>query len=553
MKFPTPPNPMPKTPFEEIDKALNRLEKGKKEWPNVTPEGREVLIRECMTDLEVAAEEWVMTNLRGKGVHNGEPDEGAEWIGGFMPVMRNLRMLAHAMKHKGQPPLLKKYQDENGRWRVKVFPTDIKDKLLYGGFDAEVWLQDGALPTQGKIYREKSESKIALILGAGNSGSIGPMDCLYKLFVENEVCILKMNPVNDYLGLFVARAFRALIEGNFLTVVYGDVEEGQYLCNHEKVDTIHITGSHHTHDAIVWGKPRQSEPILKKPITSELGCIDPIIVVPGNWTPHQIDYQARHIVSMVTHNTGYNCNSGNILLLADGWDKKDALLSRIQKHMRQKAPKKAYYPGTQERYQGYLDRYPEAIICSDQQEGTIPWTIFNEVPAKPGEHAFKVEPFCGILCVSKIDATSASDYLEKVVPFCNDHIWGTLSCNLLIDDATAKSQAPSLEKAIRDLRYGTVAVNAWNGVSYGMCTTTWGAYPGHTLEDIESGIGTVHNTYLLDHPLKSVMRGPFIFKPTPAWFYDHKNLIGIGKRLVAFEHKPSWLNLIAVVSQALRG
>lgn len=37
--------------------------------------------------------------------------------------------------------------------------------------------------------------------------SIGFMDVFYKMFVENEVCIFKMNLVNEYLGFFIEIVF----------------------------------------------------------------------------------------------------------------------------------------------------------------------------------------------------------------------------------------------------------------------------------------------------------------------------------------------------------
>jgi hypothetical protein len=56
---------------------------------------------------------------------------------------------------------------------------------------------------------------------------------------------------------------------------------------------VHITGSDRTHDRIVWGPPgaeresrrmAEDEPLLKKPISSELGCVTPVVMVPGPYT-----------------------------------------------------------------------------------------------------------------------------------------------------------------------------------------------------------------------------------------------------------------------------
>ena len=64
-------------------------------------------------------------------------------------------------------------------------------------------------PTTGEPRR----GRVALVLGAGNVSSIGPMDALYKLFVEDRVVLYKMHPVNAYLGPLLERGFRAADRG----------------------------------------------------------------------------------------------------------------------------------------------------------------------------------------------------------------------------------------------------------------------------------------------------------------------------------------------------
>ena len=71
--------------------------------------------------------------------------------------------------------------------------------------------------------------------------------------------------------------------------------------------------------------------------------------------------------------------------------------------------------------------------------------------------------------------------------------------------------------------------------------------------DIQSGSGIVHNVYLLENVQKSVVRAPFVLSPTPAWFYDNKNLVGMGKKLLNFEAHPSILNFVQLLAQAIRG
>ena len=170
------------------------------------------------------------------------------------------------------------------------------------------------------------------MLGAGNVASIAPLDCLHKLFVEHQVVILKMNPVNDYLIDFLRPALRPLIEFGALRIVRGGADVGAYLCNHDLVDDIHITGAAASHDAIVWGPGEEGRKNKasgharnSRRITSELGGVAPTIVVPGPWSNADIAYHAELIATQKLNNSGFNCVACQMLVLPEGWDKSDAL------------------------------------------------------------------------------------------------------------------------------------------------------------------------------------------------------------------------------------
>ena len=136
------------------------------------------------------------------------------------------------------------------------------DRAMLGGVRAEVWMTPGETPARGRIYRggdttdgrvALGNGRVALVLGGGNVSSIPPMDVLYKLFAENEVVLLKMNPVNDWAGKILEEAFAPLIADGFLAIIYGGKEVGAHASAHEKIGSLHVTGSDKTYDAIVWG------------------------------------------------------------------------------------------------------------------------------------------------------------------------------------------------------------------------------------------------------------------------------------------------------------
>jgi hypothetical protein len=124
---------------------------------------------------------------------------------------------------------------------------------------------------------------------------------------------------------------------------------------------------------------------------------------------------------------------------------------------------------------------------------------------------------------------------------------------VLCDEETQRAESEAFDKVIRDLRYGGIAINAFGGLIYAMVVTTWGAFPGHPLEDIQSGRGVVHNAFMFDHPQKSVVRVPFRMAPTPLWFADHKTQASAAIALCEMEAAPSFLKLPKLIANALRG
>ena len=75
---------------------------------------------------------------------------------------------------------------------------------------------------------------------------------------------------------------------------------------------------------------------------------------------------------------------------------------------------------------------------------------------------------------------------------------------------------------------------------FGAVSPPWGGHPSATLADVQSGIGWVHNTFMLEGIEKSVLRGPIDVSPKPAWFYDNTMMHVLGRpRSSDFEAAPS--------------
>lgn len=537
--------------FAAVDAAILRLRSQKMSWLTVDSSRRIMYLQQCMAGMMQVAEAWVMAACTAKGIDPASPLAGEEWIAGPVTTLLNLRCLIRTLE-SDRPPI--QFSARNEQQIAAIFPDNLMDRLLWRGFKGEIWLEPNQSATQGTTA---SQGKFALVLGAGNIAAIPAMDMLYKLFAENQVVLLKMNPVNEYVGKFLEQAFQPLIQDGFVAIVYGGAEVGSYLCQHPEIDTIHITGSHLTHDAIVWGttpeeqqrRKAENQPILTKPITSELGCVTPILVVPGKWSKSDIQFQARHVASMVAHNASFNCVAGKVLIMAKGWQQREAFLTQLRQELANIPPRQAYYPGAQQRYQSFLDRYPQAEAFSPRTEAIVPWTLIPNAD----EYALQTEAFCAVLAEVSLAASTPAEFLQRAVPFANDQVWGSLSCVVLIDGKTRKQCRAELEQAIADLKYGGIGVNVWSGVIFALSDLTWGAFPGNTIHNIGSGRGIVHNAYLFDHPQKSVLYAPFRIRPLPFWFANHRNLLEFGRHIAELQVTPTWGKFLQVVWEALKG
>ncbi|MEW5980881.1 MAG: aldehyde dehydrogenase family protein [Acidobacteriota bacterium] len=550
----------------EFDELIDRLRAGHAAWRALPPQGRAALLRACMDGVMSVAPRWVELGCRAKGLDPESAQAGEEWLAGPMTTIRGFRLMADTLAALGdhEPNTVRAGPD--GRSIVGVFPSSLFDRLLYLGIHGEIWLAPGAPPTRASAYRsprsaQRDGPRVALVLGAGNVASIAPLDVLTTLVVHDVTVLLKLNPVNGYLQPVFEEAFSPLIDAGVLAIVGGGAQVGSRLANHPGVDRVHLTGSRRTYDALMWGgtgeeqvwRKTRGEPLLTKPVTAELGCVTPILVVPGRWSASDLRFQARHVAAMVSHNASFNCVAGKVLVVAGGWSQRESFLGEVQSALGRTPARLAYYPGAEERFAAFRTRYPRAQAVGPAMAGSVPWTVIPEVPPSTGEYALEQEAFCGILAEVTLDAAGPEDFLGAATSFANSCVEGTLSCVLLVDPTTRRRKREAVDRAIRDLRYGSVAVNVWSGVVFAIGTTTWGAYPGHAPADIGSGVGVVHNSFLYDHPEKSVVEGPFRLRPTPVWFADHRTLREVGRRLTAFEHRPSWSKLPALLWAGLRG
>ncbi len=314
------------TTADHIDRALAELTAAKGKLAALSLAERITLLEDCLERCYQLSREWVDAACEAKGLAPGNPLRAEEIAAGPVATARHLQLLIHNFKslaaigHIKLPGTIQEATD--GSLGVQVMPVaGLFDPLVFAGFKARAWLDP-------EIKRRRPGASWAVSCssparrapcwcwGRATCRAFRRLTLSPRCFKRTSVVLLKMNPVNEYLGPIFASGCspadrRRASCGSFTAVR----PWGLRPCEHPQVDEVHITGSIYSHDAIVWGpagpererRKRENDPLLKKPITSELGNVSPWIVVPGNYTPAQLRFQAESVAASITNNASFNC------------------------------------------------------------------------------------------------------------------------------------------------------------------------------------------------------------------------------------------------------
>jgi len=558
-----------------LDATISDLSEGAARWASMPLAGRAGLLAATHAAMAAQAQRWTLRARDIKGLDATSQLVGEEWISGPYAALAGVGTLSHTVAGlaAGKSPLsgIKMGTAPGNRVTVPVLPHTAYEALLLNGFSAEVWLKPGvtaakAVATAGLGELTPTVSGgVGLVLGAGNITSIPPLDVLYEIVANNRAVVLKLNPIMAGMMSVYLAALQPLVTAKLVRIVQGGAAEGTYLAHHSGIDHVHMTGSTATHDAIVWGTGAEAvkrraagTPVLAKPMTSELGGVSPIILVPSKWTQRDLRYQAEHVATQRLHNGGYNCIAGQIVVLSKDWPQKEAFLTELRAALERAPQRRAWYPGSDSRLQDAQSCYPKAQRLANGTRLLVDIEV--------GEDASVIESteyFSPVLGVIELPGTGQA-YLDTAVATVNRDFLGTLGANIIADPAVITKLGIGFRNAVAALRYGTVAINAWTGVGFLTATATWGAFPGHTIDDVQSGVGVVHNALLIDDVERTVVTGPFrpfprsfahgefALFPKPPWFVTARSARTTGRLLTGFVAKPSWAKMPAIFLSAFK-
>jgi hypothetical protein len=308
----------------------------------------------------------------------------------------------------------------------------------------------------------------------------------------------------------------------------------------------------------VWGSPGVERdrrisadmPVLEKPITSELGNVSPWIFLPGKYSRRQLAFQAENVAASVINNVSFNCVATKVLITWKRWPLRPQFLDLIDTVFTRTPNRVSYYPGAVDRYRHLTEADP-----ADELTELLPWTLLRDVDPDDKPQFFDEESFVCVVVEVALDAQTPEDFFRKAVEFANQRLSGTL-CAAVTHPAQFRSDASNerlLQTGLAELKYGAVAVNHWPGLMYAMMSPPWGGFPGSSLADAQSGIGWVHNTFLLDGIEKSVLEGPLTMFPKPPWFPGHSRAECVAWSYFRLYHRPSWINAVRLLFTSVKG
>ena len=395
------------------------------------------------------------------------------------------------------------------------------------------------------------------------------MEVLYKMFVEQKVVVYKPNPVNELCTApMCAKLFGRLAADGFFAVVRGGAEVGRAVLEHAGVDEALMTGGAATYDRIVWGGAGGAAEVARnkaagrkqftKPFEAELGAVTPWIVVPGRWTAAEMAQQAGRLAMAKKANGGAVCASPQVVVVDADWPQLDEYIDAVRAAFRRGLPSPMYYPGWKEREAHFREALggdercervaPAAVPAVD---GELAVTLAAAAPAESAQ-VTREEAFAPVLTVVRLQCgNDPARFLQAATEYANEKLFGTLSGTLIIDDRTAATHAEALENAIAALEYGTLAVNTWSLDGATQFLTPWGAFPKHTQEDIQSGMGIIGNFRLYDHPEKTVIRKKFFDTKLRTELNAQTNKLLC--RVAWLQAYPSYFRLLPLLSAAVLG
>jgi hypothetical protein len=461
------------------------------------------------------ADAWVRRSVAAKGWRDVRDAFAEEWASGPLPVAR---FLAHLHTRDAAAP---------GTHRI----PGLGDALLLRGYRVQVH----ATRTGAASPRDMAGSGgTALVLGAGNVTATPLLDVLDQVFCRARAVVLKPSPLHAGLRDLFEQVLAPLVARNVVRIVEGDATAGRSLAQRADVSAVHLTGS-----AATWAALRADPTLRGKTLTAEVGCCTPAIVLPGVWRERELTHAAAQLASFVATNGGAMCLAPRVLLTAAGWPQRLAMREQLRSAFAALPARVPFHPGVHDHY--------AAASGAPAPARELQPVLIVERDLRTEAELSGSELFAPVLREVALPGDDVTAFLQHATAFARERCFGSLSAYVLAPPRVLTPARAAVDAAIEALPHGTIAINTWTGVGYGLGTTPWGVRPG---SPIEHGSGWTRNT--TGHDVERVViEAPFRPHPLPPWTTSHRARLATLRALTLHTLRPSLLRLGAVAAYAI--
>lgn len=500
----------------------------------LAPGGAAALLAELRGAVAQVADEWVERGAAAKGWQALPEAAGEEWASGPLPVARFLAALADrfAAARSGAPDAAPIERRADGATRYRLGGVrGLCDPVLLRGIDAVLHAGPGSAAT------DPAAGGVALVLGAGNITSTPLLDALDQVFVRRRAVLLKLHPVHATLAGTFATALAPLIARGWLRLCCGAAELGAALARAPGVDAVHLTGSDRTWAALC-ADPR----LARKALTGEVGCVTPAFVVPGAWHDAELRHVAAQLAAHCATNGGATCVAPRVVLTARDWPLRARFVAHLAAAFGRLPARRPFLAATRAQFAAATGGEPTG-------EGLPPTLRHGLDPARDAA-ACGTECFAPVLREFAFAADDAAAFCDRAAAFVRERCFGALSAYVFAPPRVLQGERAPLARAIERLPHGTVAINCWTGIGYGLGSTPWGvppdAAPAH-------GRGFVRDISGVADVRRVVIRAPFRPRPLPPWLAGPRRAAATLRALTRHTLAPGAGPLLATIARGLVG
>lgn len=481
----------------------------------------------CRRSVAASADAWVAASVRSKGWQDHPHALAEEWASGPLPVARLLALLEQRFRD------LARGHDHPPRRRGDRFEAlparGLADGLVLRGHRAELV---GDATT--RAHAPPPEGGLALVLGAGNVTSTPVLDALEQVLWHGRAAVLKCSPLHGPLLPHFEAALAPLCAHGLLHVVCGDAALGLRLARDPLVTAVHLTGSTATWMTL------QNDPALRgKVLTGEVGCVTPALVLPGPWRDAELQHVARQLAAFTAMNGGATCLAPRLLLTAAGWPQRTRLLELLHRELGALPARVPFHPAAAAAF---------SSASGSPAPTSLPPTLRTGIDARRDAALLRHEHFAPVLLELPVDADDAATFGARATTLVREQVHGALSAYVFAAPRLLARAREHLERTIGQLPHGTVAINTWTGLGYGLGCTPWGVPDGARPEH---GAGWARGVWGLRPLRRVVIEAPFRPRPLPPWLPGHRAGATTLRALTHFLLRPGLLRLANVTAHAM--